>query len=289
MIAGFVGQAATFTWTGSAGDGRWRNRTNWDLNAVPGSSDDAIIDVAGSYPNVNHRQFVGTITVNTGATLNVSSGGNMIVNGDVWVNGSLNLTAGGNFRCYILNNAGSVSATGGSIEYNRPQDINKGFDYGNLWVNAPYDLYYDFFIASGDINVYGNLKIGGVTDYLGFYYGTVFSPFSHTIHCQNLQNYGLAYDIVALYYSLPIGTISLENMTGTNNSRVMGISPFLYQSYSFTGTQFEAINLVCQNSATRIDDYLYIDGAIGSPVSTFDFANGNTVLYSGIYSNALDI
>src|SRR5271154_356196 len=97
-IGGTVADAATITWTNTAG-GNWSVAANWSPNQVPGSSDDAVITASGTYnvtldtsPTVNSLALGGSsgqqtlTTGNNNLTLNNSS----FVN----ANGNLALTGG---------------------------------------------------------------------------------------------------------------------------------------------------------------------------------------------------
>ncbi|MEA3211935.1 MAG: hypothetical protein QOE70_4992, partial [Chthoniobacter sp.] len=92
-----------FTWDGSAADGNWFNAANWDLNAVPGAIDSAILGISSSI-NLTSDVQVGFFNQSTGtltgsAALTVLSGltwtgGTMSGSGVTHANGGLVLSGG---------------------------------------------------------------------------------------------------------------------------------------------------------------------------------------------------
>ena len=69
---------ATIHWIGQFGN--WTTATDWDMNSVPGPSDDAVIDAAGGYTvTVNTPITVNSIAVNNGSvTLTVNDPGQTV-------------------------------------------------------------------------------------------------------------------------------------------------------------------------------------------------------------------
>lgn len=63
--------AGTYTWTGSAGDGLWSTAGNWDQVAIPGETDDVIIDGAAVTKSGNQR-IPNSLTLRNGASLELS-------------------------------------------------------------------------------------------------------------------------------------------------------------------------------------------------------------------------
>ena len=147
-----------FTWTGAAGDDNWSTAGNWDVNSVPSTSDNCIIDMVPanilSGGDCNNLTVNGELNVIAGATINVNGdlsdvGGTGIVDGKIAVRGNVSITrgytiapsgeleSGGNMTLssggYTFNNSGTIdcnatfNATGGSIT----QDAN-----GNIEVSG---------------------------------------------------------------------------------------------------------------------------------------------------------
>ena len=88
-----VGTWAEKHWDAGAGDGLWNSANNWSDNALPGSSDDVVIDQPGSV-TVTHStgtNTVSSVASNENFTL---SGGTLEVNGDLSVTGAFNFSGG---------------------------------------------------------------------------------------------------------------------------------------------------------------------------------------------------
>jgi hypothetical protein len=100
---------ATIHWTNGAG-GSWTTAANWDLNQVPTSADDAVIDAAGTY----------TVTISTGAAAN-SLATTAGVTVEVQPTDSLTLT-----------NGSGTGANAGTIQI----DNSAAFDLGGTVTNS---------------------------------------------------------------------------------------------------------------------------------------------------------
>ncbi len=74
----------TATWTGAATTSAWNTAGNWDINAVPSTAADVVINSGIYQPTTGGAVTVHNLTVNSGATLTVT-GANMTVNGDIVV------------------------------------------------------------------------------------------------------------------------------------------------------------------------------------------------------------
>ena len=84
--------ALTFTWDGSVSSA-WNTAGNWDMNAVPTAYDNAIIANAGTAPVITTsvEASCANITVNTGASLTINSGGSFITTGTITNLGTINI------------------------------------------------------------------------------------------------------------------------------------------------------------------------------------------------------
>jgi surface protein len=71
----------TYTWNGSVSSD-WNTAANWDLNTVPGATDDVVITNTGTAPMLSASAQVScnALTVNSSASLTISSGGSLIAN-----------------------------------------------------------------------------------------------------------------------------------------------------------------------------------------------------------------
>ncbi len=99
----------TYTWDGSVSSD-WNTAANWDLNTVPGATDDVVITNTGTAPMLSASAQVScnALTVNSGASLTISSGGSLIANssiGTVIVKRTLSGTNQYHFISSPVNNA----------------------------------------------------------------------------------------------------------------------------------------------------------------------------------------
>jgi len=63
---------AVYTWTGAA-DNNWSNPGNWDLNAVPGVIDDAVLVPITNQPKLTSSVGINNLTLQAGAILDVDT------------------------------------------------------------------------------------------------------------------------------------------------------------------------------------------------------------------------
>lgn len=70
-IAALAGQliADTITWTGGAGTYGWGNAGNWDLNRVPGETDDVVIDGNITVSRGGNNLVISSLTLRNGASV----------------------------------------------------------------------------------------------------------------------------------------------------------------------------------------------------------------------------
>ena len=99
----------TYTWNGSVSSD-WNTAANWDLNTVPGATDDVVITNTGTAPMLSASAQVScnALTVNSSASLTISSGGSLIANsssGTVIVKRTLSGTNQYHFISSPVNNA----------------------------------------------------------------------------------------------------------------------------------------------------------------------------------------
>jgi autotransporter-associated beta strand protein len=91
------------TWLG--GSTNWNTASNWCSNNVPDINTNVQIPVTANSPNLTGTVYVNNITINTGASVTVVSGGTLSVHGTIANSGVLDVTAG------TLQMAGSVAQT----------------------------------------------------------------------------------------------------------------------------------------------------------------------------------
>ena len=83
----------TFTWDGSESSA-WNNAANWDQNIVPSATDDVIIANAGTAPVIASGTgfFCNNLTINSGASLAINSGGSLITYGAITNSGTMQIS-----------------------------------------------------------------------------------------------------------------------------------------------------------------------------------------------------
>ena len=120
VMAGFVAHAATINWTNTTSSG-WNTAANWNPNTVPGTTDTAIISLAGVTVSLNSDTTVGAIILGTsgaGTTTLSLNGQTLALNGPLTVNPSGSFTVDGGV---LSGNASTVLhgaigwSTGGSL------------------------------------------------------------------------------------------------------------------------------------------------------------------------------
>jgi hypothetical protein len=108
---------ATIQWIGMSGD--WSNSFDWSTGAVPGPLDDAIIAAAGIFAvSVTTLDTAAALLSNSGATLDVQSGGTLALTGSLTVlSGTLRLDGGTvEVSSIVLDGRGVIDNTGNTID-----------------------------------------------------------------------------------------------------------------------------------------------------------------------------
>src|SRR5262245_33000046 len=136
---------ATNSWTGGA-TGSWAVAGNWSLNHAPTSGDDVVINGSVTVTDSNNVSTIGTLTVGSGATLNVNSTSEIFAQGitspQVTVHGTINLVDSTSFGTLDLkpapaaNNAKLTGA--GSIVFgaNASNQLSFGSSGTNIIVSG---------------------------------------------------------------------------------------------------------------------------------------------------------
>ncbi len=100
-------------WTGTAGSA-WANSSNWSRGTVPGTSENITIpdvsSASGNTPVITSDVSLGGITINSGASLTISSN-SLIVTGTMDINDNLYIDNA------TVNADGTFDATGGTIDF----------------------------------------------------------------------------------------------------------------------------------------------------------------------------
>ena len=276
------------TWNGSV-DSDWNTPGNWDLNIVPTSAYNIIIENTNNNPVISTSETGDCIdlTVNSGATLTINSGGSLITNGIIdnygiitikrtvndgewhFISPPNNVTAANTFLGDYLQTWDETTATWSDIiSPSTALAVLKGY---SLW-GVPKGTTYSF---SGTPNT-GNqscdvtyTEIAG-SDYDGA--NLLGNPYPSSIDWSNLDDsWG------AIYYYNGTGYISWNNGTGSGSQYVPPMQGFFIVTtasgtFSLTNadrthsgatgfTKSSKINgtgIVLQTSSSSYNDELYI-------------------------------
>ncbi|MFW5640149.1 MAG: hypothetical protein ACOC0H_03175, partial [Thermodesulfobacteriota bacterium] len=110
-LAGAYSHASGAEWTGSLGTA-WEEPENWVDNILPTSADTVIIPVVSTanYPVLGSFTFVGSLSVETGASMTIANGGSFQAS-NVQIGGLLTLSPGGTLE--IINDSGLLTIDAG--------------------------------------------------------------------------------------------------------------------------------------------------------------------------------
>ena len=103
---------ATISWINAIG-GSWNNAANWSGGALPGPSDDVVIDVAG-VNTITHSSGIDTIRSLTSQEIVTLSGGTLKVTGAVQGAGTITL-AGGTLADAVVQQVIMATTAGGTL------------------------------------------------------------------------------------------------------------------------------------------------------------------------------
>lgn len=87
-IASCAVLSAQSTWTGTTSS-QWNDASNWSPAAIPTASDDVVLTTAGFPPSTaNFDVACASLTIDAGVSLTITTGEEVVVNGDLSVDGS---------------------------------------------------------------------------------------------------------------------------------------------------------------------------------------------------------
>ncbi len=113
-------------WTGNALNTDWATNGNWSTGTAPTSSGTAYIPTSpagANFPTIDEAAQIATLTLATGATLNIQSGNSMTVTGVLTNSGTISVANGGS----LVQGTGSTLAGAGS--YNVTRNGSSVYDY----------------------------------------------------------------------------------------------------------------------------------------------------------------
>ena len=115
---------SSVTWEGNT-NSDWNTGSNWSTGSVPSNTGDVVIPNVSNDPVISNDVSVNDITLESGATLNVASGGALTLDGVLDNSGSVTIQSGGNFL-----QGSSSSITGfGSFNVQRQGATGSAFNY----------------------------------------------------------------------------------------------------------------------------------------------------------------
>ena len=131
------------TWEGNTSSD-WNTGSNWSTGSVPSNTGDVVIPNVANDPIISSNATINDITLESGATLGVSSGGTLTLDGTLDNSGSVTIQSGGSFL-----QGGSSSFTGsGTFSVQRQGDSGSPFNYWSSpvqgWSGVPGNTTYLF-------------------------------------------------------------------------------------------------------------------------------------------------
>lgn len=104
------GQPSSPVWTGTTSS-NWTTASNWSTSKVPNELSNVSIPGGRPFqPNISTSENVKTLTIETGASLNVATGVNLTVDGDIRNFGTMTVASGSNLlQGEAYNNNGNVN------------------------------------------------------------------------------------------------------------------------------------------------------------------------------------
>lgn len=149
-LCGLSAEAATFKWTGNAGNTLWGTPGNWDRNSVPGAGDD--VQVPGNAViTVNVPGAVRSFTVSQQRSLVLKLDQNLTV--------SQNFTLGQHVNAVFESNANRTLDIGGNFTVGQHSSLNQ--NSGNVLIGgiADFDQHTTFSINSGSFIAEGDIFV----------------------------------------------------------------------------------------------------------------------------------
>lgn len=111
-------------WEGNT-NSDWNTGSNWSTGSVPSNTGDVVIPDVANDPIISGNVTINDITLESGATLGVSLGGTLTLDGTLDNSGSVTVQSGGSFL-----QGGSSSITGsGSFQVQRQGTSGSAFNY----------------------------------------------------------------------------------------------------------------------------------------------------------------
>ncbi len=267
----------SINWTGSAGDGQWTTRGNWDQERLPGTDDDVCINASGSVTASSAGITIDSL--NLLGTLTITSGTGVMLTSTSITSTLTNLTVSGGAALYITGSAkfpGSVALSGGTIAGNNSLNTGTATFTGAVQVTQNSVLSPPTINNAGSItitqpNVQFTLGNGGTTN-------------NQAAGAINIQADGVTINFNGTFNNA--GTFAKTEGTGTSNLNVSGVSPLVNTGTVVVQSGVLLLNLSLDTDSTSTGAFNANAGG------TLRFGEGNLILDDGTTfggSGTLDI
>ena len=263
----------TINWTGSAGDGQWTTKGNWDTNQLPGPSDDVCINNAASVTasgtgiTIDSLSLLGTLAITNSAGIMLTSTTITSILTNLTVNGNSALTITGSATFPGLVTLGSVGASPGTIQGNTSTGT------GSATFSGTVQVVYNSALTVPTISNHGSITITQPNVQLALgNAGTITNQPSGSI---SIQNDGVTINASGTFYNS--GTFSKGgSTTGTSNLNMSGSSPFINTRMVAANSGTLILNLSTSINSTSTGAF----NASGTG-AVLRFATGNIILNAG--------
>ncbi|MFT5207338.1 MAG: filamentous hemagglutinin family protein [Candidatus Omnitrophota bacterium] len=141
---------ATYTWDGSSSTD-WNTAANWDLNAVPGTTDDVVIANVANDPLLDSTRTVASLTVNSSGILDLNGNG-LTISGVLSNSGTVILQGDETVA------VGTMDTDSGLIKYDGAV-TEASLAFGSNYFDLQFDNGGGSWTANATVDVNGNLTI----------------------------------------------------------------------------------------------------------------------------------
>jgi 6-phosphogluconolactonase len=258
----------TINWTGSAGDGKWTTKGNWNTNQLPGLSDDVCINASGSVTassagiTIDSLDLLGTLTI-------TSSAGVMLLSPSI-SSTLTNLTVSGGAALYITGSAtfpGSVTLSDGTIAGNNSLNTGTATITGAVMVTANSALTVPTISNQGSITI--------TQPNVQFILGSAGTFTNQTAGSVSIQADGVTINASGTFYNS--GTFSKGGTTsGSSSLNTAGGSSFIN-----TGTVAANSGMLVLNLSPSTSGNTSIGAFNAGANAVLRFATGNIIFNAG--------
>ena len=263
----------TINWTGTAGDGQWTTKGNWDTNQLPGPSDDVCVNNAASVTasgagiTIDSLSLLGTLAITNSAGIMLTSATITSILTNLTVNGNSALTITGSATFPGLVMLGSVGSSPGTIQGNTSTGT------GAATFSGAVEVVYNSALTVPTISNKGSITITQPNVQLALgNSGTFTNQPSGSV---SIQADGVTINASGTFYNS--GTFGKGGTTtGSSSLNMSGASPFINTRMVAANSGTLVLNLSSSTSGnTSI-------GAFNAGANALlRFATGNIILNAG--------